>query len=174
VTARRCAAASWRRHPIARRAALLLLQKVPEVRSFAGVPSLIDFLYESCLFPVAAPAVAQGSSVTSCLVTGVEVVCDTNDDDDASFGPICKTSVSRRAAYSLLCALCDGAGNVERLSRALTCVEGVELAGGMEGRETKKWDYDPSSMLKAPKQYVGLKNQVRTDRCSASLSRCAA
>ena len=39
----------------------------------------------------------------------------------------------------------------------------------MDGRETDKWDYDPNALLKAPHQYVGLKNQCATCYMNAFL-----
>lgn len=42
----------------------------------------------------------------------------------------------------------------------LATMQFVEANRGFEGRETDQWDYDPSALLKAPKQYVGLRNQV--------------
>jgi hypothetical protein len=73
---------------------------------------------------------------------------------------MCKTSVSRRAAYALLAALCIG--HPDNLCTLLTCVSSVEAEGGLDGREVDKWDYDPSALLKAPQHYVGLKNQSAT------------
>jgi hypothetical protein len=83
-----------------------------------------------------------------------------SDSDSSRFGPMCKTSVSRRAAYALLVALCTG--HPDNLRTLLTCMFSVEAGGGLDGREVEKWDYDPSALLKAPQQYVGLKNQSAT------------
>jgi len=101
---------------------------------------------------------AGGGLLTALFHDGLFAIPHAGNAMNADAPPQCKTSESRRAAFNLLLALCEGAPD-----NRLALLSMLQRHTDKTARDLNdSWSHAPSRKAKAPSGYVGLQNQGAT------------